>query len=297
MNIVLTAVTIVAALTFIAVSATMNALFLSSLGRTPLEFALLAAVSLAADLSKAVLVRAWANVAAAALLLIGVTALSLASGTGFTALMRDAAGASRKAHSESLAAIRQELREIETRLATLITSRGADIIEVELSGLRIDRRWQSSKLCVDPTSASMRQFCGDVFRLQAELAAARERDRWMTARAQKRSDLDALQSRGAGVDDDPQAQVLSGLFGVAPNLARVVLTSWTAFILELGSVIMVLLAAGPALRGWREPGMAEPSPIVPAEIPVHADRHHWQRQRRGTTFGAVTDRFGDHGGK
>lgn len=305
MTIILQVAVCFAAFLFIGVSATMNALFLSSLGRTSLEVALLAAVSVASDVSKAVLpvlivraslMRAWGNVGAAALMLIGVTALSLASGTGFTALMRDAAGATRQAHAERLAAIRQELREIGNRLAGLTSPRAADIIDVELSGLRIDRRWQSSKLCAEPTSASMRQFCTDIFRLQAELAAARERDKWIAARQQKRADLDALQSHGAGTDDDPQALVLSGLFGVAPQLARVVLTSWTAVILELGSLIMVLLAAGPALRGWREPGITEPLAPVPAEIPVHADRHHWQRQRRGTTFGATTDRIGDHGG-
>jgi hypothetical protein len=96
MNFALHAMTILAALMFIAVSAIMNALFLSSLGRTPLEVGLLAAVSLASDISKAVLpvlmvravwLRAWGNAAAAALLLMGVVALSLASGTGF-ALMR-----------------------------------------------------------------------------------------------------------------------------------------------------------------------------------------------------------------
>ena len=84
MNLMLHAMTIVAALLFIGVSATMNALFLSSLGRTSLEVGLLAAVSIASDISKAVLpvlmlrsvlLRAWGNVAAAALLLLGVVAL------------------------------------------------------------------------------------------------------------------------------------------------------------------------------------------------------------------------------
>ena len=52
MNRALHALTIFAALLFLGVSATMNALFLSSLGRTMLEVGLLAAVSLASDISK-----------------------------------------------------------------------------------------------------------------------------------------------------------------------------------------------------------------------------------------------------
>jgi hypothetical protein len=50
MNFVLQGAVVVGALIFIVVSAAMNALFLSSLGRSPVEMGLLAAVSLAADL-------------------------------------------------------------------------------------------------------------------------------------------------------------------------------------------------------------------------------------------------------
>lgn len=192
MNFVLQTMTIIAALLFIGVSATMNALFLSSLGRTPLEIGLLAAVSLASDISKAVLpvliaravlLRAWVNVGVASIMLVGVTALSLASGTGFAALMRDTVTATRGAHAEQISAVRQELREIETRLAALVAPRSTDVIDVELAGLRVDRRWQLSRSCAQPNSAATRQFCAEAFRLQAELAESRERDRWKIGRA------------------------------------------------------------------------------------------------------------------
>ena len=91
--------------------------------------------------------------------------------------------------------------------------------------------------------------------------------------------------------------MLGSFLGLDAKLARIVLTSWTAVILELGSVIMVLLAAGPALGGWRERGRTKPTPLVPAELPVQPDRHHWQRQRSGVTFGATTGRVGHHVGK
>ena len=306
MNLMLHAMTIVAALLFIGVSATMNALFLSSLGRSALEVGLLAAVSIASDISKAVLpvlmlrsvlLRAWGNVAAAALLLLGVVALSLASGTGFAALMRDATTSARGAHSEQIAATRQELREIDARLAALAGSRGAPIIEADIAALHIDRRWQASKFCAEPNSATARQFCREVLRLQAELAASHDRDDLTAARQTRRHALQVLQATGSSTEDDPQALVLGNLLGLNTNLARIVLTSWTAVIMELGSVIMVLLAAGPALGGWRERGRTEPAPLVPAELPVQPDRHHWQRQRSGMTFGAATGRVGHHVGK
>jgi hypothetical protein len=274
MNLMLHAMTIVAALLFIGVSATMNALFLSSLGRTMLEVGLLAAVSIASDISKAVLpvlmvrsvlLRAWGNAAAAALLLLGVVALSLASGTGFAALMRDASTSARGAHSEQIAAARQELREIDARLSGLASSRGAPIIEAEIAALHVDRRWQTSKFCAEPNSATVRQFCREALRLQAELAASHDRDDLTAARQTMRRALEALQATGSSTTDDPQALVLGSLLGLDAKLARIVLTSWTAVILELGSVIMVLLAAGPALSGWRERRRTKPAPLVPAE--------------------------------
>jgi len=312
MNAVLQGLTIIAALLFLGVSATMNALFLSSLGRSSLEIALLGAVSLAGDMSKAVLpvlmvravsLRAWGNAAAATLLLVGVTILSLASGTGFSALMRDAATATRGAHSERIASIRQELREIETRLAAMTGTRGAEIIDADLAALHIDRRWQASNFCAEANSVATRQFCGEVLRLQAELAAARDRDRLTIKRQTTRRSLEALQAQGASTDDDPQALVLGRILGLDAKAARVVLTSWMAVILELGSVIMLLLAAGPALGGWRARGIPEasplvqPSPLIPAELPVQPDRLHWRRQRAGMTFGGTTGRIESHVGK
>ena len=60
---------------------------------------------------------------------------------------------------------------------------------------------------------------------------------------------------------------------------------------------MVLLAAGSILRRWAEPGIPEPTPLVPAELPVQPDRHHWRRQRNGMTFGATTGGIESHVGK
>ena len=66
-----------AAALFIAVSATMNSLFLGSLGRTPLEAGLFAAVSIAADLAKAVLPVALLAALARRLLLTALAAAAL----------------------------------------------------------------------------------------------------------------------------------------------------------------------------------------------------------------------------
>jgi hypothetical protein len=294
-----------AALLFIVVSAGMNAAFLSSLGRTPLEAGMLGAVSVASDAAKVALpvvlmralaLRVWVHAGAAALMLIAVIGLSLASGTGFAASTRSRVVSEREMHTGRIAARQRELAELEQRGKTLVPARPEAVIEAELTGKRVDRQWQVTTGCTSPTTAAARLYCSDVFRLRTELETAKARTALGIERHKLTSALEVLQRSTAGGESDPQALVLAGLFGLEPGLARVVLTSWTAVILELGSVIMVLLAAGPAIRGWCEPGMSEPAPLVPAELPVQADRQYWRRQRSGMGFGAMSDRVEDHVG-
>ncbi len=283
-----------AALLFIGVSAAMNALFLSSLGRTALEAGLLASVSIAADMTKAALpvvlaraiaLRAWGEVGAAALMLACVTALSLVSGTGFAALTREAASDARIAHAEQVTARRGELQRIEARLSAIGTVRGADGLNLELSAVMSDRRWQSTNGCALPASAALRAFCAEILKLKLTLAQALERDRLDDERRTARASLDMLLAGSTGSDADPQASAIAALLGTDRAWPRVVIASSVTVILELGSVLLVLLLAGSALRGARQREPAVSAPFVAAEVPSQPDRSFWLRQH-GAAFTA-----------
>jgi len=306
MSVLIRVLVLGAALLFIAVSGAMNAHFLSSLGRTPLEAGMLGAVSIASDAAKVALpvvmmralaLRAWVHAFAAALMLVAVVGLSLASGTGFAASTRSSIVSEREAHAGRIAARQRDLADLEQRMKTLAPSRPEAVIEAELTGKRVDRQWQATTGCTSPTTQAARVFCSEVFRLRTELETAKARTVLASQRREAAIALEAMQRGAPSGESDPQAAVIAELFGVDRKLPRVVLASWTAVILELGSVIMVLLAAGPAIGGWREPGIPESAPPVPAEIPVQPDRLHWRRQRSGMTFGTTTGRIGDHGGE
>ena len=294
MNTILQAAVVIAALLFIAVSATMNALFLSSLGRTPFESTLFATVSVAGDIAKtvlpvlilrAVLLRAWATCAAAGAMLAVVVALSLASGTGFTALTRGSVTAAREAQTNLLSTRKQDLLEAETRMVALSAARPVSVVEGELSATRVDRRWQWSKSCADINSMSIQKFCAEVFKLRTELATGNERDGLDVRRQELRASIQSLGQAGAGTESDPQASAIAALLGVDRSLPRLVLTTSIAVVLELGSIVLVLLAAGPTLRGWYEPGQ-QPKPVtVLAKMPEQADRNHWKRQRELAKLG------------
>ena len=291
-----------AALVFVGVSAIMNALFLSSLGRTGIEIGLLAAISVAFDITKAalpvllvraVMLRAWGYVTATTLLLVLVVLVSLASGAGFSASTRGAVTAGREARAEQLEVRKKLLRELEEQLNGVKYARPTAVIEAELKRLAVEYRSTNSQPCTPPVAATHRAHCKDVHRLEVELATARARDNIYTDRRSTLSYIGELQASGETMESDPQAGALAELTGIDQKRLRVLLTLSIAVLLELGSAVLVLLAAGPMLRGWKEPGVQTEPERTLATPPVQADRIHWHRQRGKEPVGVIKRGGGD----
>lgn len=288
MTLALRAAVLSAAFLFIVVSAAMNATFLSSLGRSTFESCLFAVVSIAADIAKAVLpvlivraiaLRAWGQCATASVMISVVVALSLASGTGFTALTRGTVVAERETQTMHLVTQKQDLVEAEARIAALPPARPVSIIEAELNGTRVDPRWSWSKSCADIRSPAIQKFCAEVSRLRTELATATARDSLTARRQGLRDGIRALGQAGAGTESDPQASAIAALLGIDRSLPRLVMTSSIAVVLELGSIFLILLAAGPTLRDQvAPPGPSKPVTLSP-EIPNPEQRAYWQKRR------------------
>lgn len=278
-----------AAALFIALSATMNALFLSSLGRTTTEASILAMLSVAADVTKAVLpvvvlraivLRAWGQLAAASLMLGIVVALSLASGIGFAALTRGAATAARQADADVRSRTQLQIRDLDARLEQWPHGRTVGVLDVELARTMLNRLWTSSNSCSVVTGATVRQFCGEVLRLKSERAAAHDRSALMTERS-------ALSARLADMlpgasESDPQAAALADVLGIDMSRLRRGLSVALAVTVELGSLILVLLLSGPALLRWRDP--ERPSEPRTASLPHSKDVSQWHRRRNQSRF-------------
>jgi hypothetical protein len=286
-----------AAVVFIALSATMNALFLSSLGRTTSEASILAALSVAADVTKAVLpvvvvraivLRAWGQVAGASLMLAIVIALSLASGIGFAALTRGAATAARQADTEARSSAQRQLRDIDARLDHLPHGRTVGLLDVEIARTTLERFWTSSNSCTAVATVAVRQFCADVLRLKSERAAAQDRTALMAERSTLAAQLASLSS-GAG-ESDPQAAAVADVLGIDTSRLRRGLSVALAVTIELGSVILVLLLNGSALLRWRD--AERPSEPSAVSLPHSKDVSQWHRRRspaRSTLNGSATD--------
>lgn len=280
---------LLAAVLFIGISASMNALFLSSFGRSPIETGLLTAVSIAGDVVKAVLPvvlartiaqRAWGQTSLCGVMLAVAIAMSVASGLGFAAGLRSEAVTVREGASAVLKAREADLADIEQRLAALSPARTVPAITTDIDAAKFDRAWAASKACTQATGLAMRQFCERVVRLRGELAAATERDRYHADRRMLREAIGELRKSGSAADADPQASALAELLGTDRKTPRMLVTTAMALVLELGSIVLILLAAGSALRGWHEPGREPRVPEEPVVVPASADRTHWHRQRQ-----------------
>jgi hypothetical protein len=158
---------------------------------------------------------------------------------------------------------------------------------------------------VNTTAAE--KFCAGVFKLRANLATASEHDRLTAKRSDTRARIETLQSAGANTDSDPQSTVIAALFNVDKSTPRLVLTTALAVVLELGSVILILLIAGPALLGWQnhhnrapdasqKPKLVPPKIVNPVTIPVRS-RHPLNLlglQLRRNKPSLAADRGDDH---
>lgn len=275
------------ALVFVGVSATMNALFLSSLGRTGIEAALLCSLSIAADATKLALPvvllrgiakRAWSEVAGAGLMLAAVVALSLASGLGFAAMTRAGTAARQTVHADQLAALMRDEHRLEQRLSLSSNARSKSVTEAEIALLKLDRLWAATKFCTEIRAAAQRTYCEGLLRLNAELAAAEDRSGIEQERARLSTRIEALRDQAVASDADPQAGAVAALLGIEPGRARVIVVSSLSVILELGSVLLVALAAGRMAWGDRR-AVCDAPPFTAAQVPSHTDRSYWQRSR------------------
>jgi hypothetical protein len=288
------AIALLAAALFMAVSGTTNGLFLASLGRTPLEAMLYAATSIAADLAKLVLPvfiawawmrKRWWIVSSAIVVLAVLIAFSITSGIGFAALTRGSVIAERVAVDQRAAGLEKDLVGIELSRSALVGVRPASVVEEELRALLSDRSWALSAQCAEPKSTTQREFCGSQFRLRAVLATAKEAERLQAESLKLRAELAKLSAIGQGGAPDPQLAAIADLLRADPQTVRLGLVVGLAFVLELGAVALILIAASMQHEMLRRQDtanvVAEPAKLKQQEasVPLPAKARQWVKRQ------------------
>lgn len=242
-----------AALVFMAASAAMNWVFLSSLGKSHLEAQIFGAVSIAIDVFKSLLpvFIGWALINGKrvfAFVASGVFALlfcfSLMSAIGFAAGNRGAVTGGREVIALRYQAAVRDVAEVEARLKAVPPARPETVIVEALRASEQDKRWSSSKSCTEATALESRTFCETYFKTKGELAAALEIGR-LDARLQPlKQEVARLQGIGAMEESDVQASLLSRMTGVGVSTAQMALVMFVAVLVEIGAALGLYLAIG-----------------------------------------------------
>jgi hypothetical protein len=242
---------LLAALIFIAASAMTNFVFASSLGKTPLEGYILGAVSVAADMFKAILpliivhafrttrygVMLWG-----AVLFVVVLVFSFTSALGLIASNRSGVVGARAVSAERGVQIARELAGIETLHTGLPVHRAVAIIEEVTTGLKQDKRWTGTRGCMAiGAGAEARTYCETYAALRVELAAAREAGRLDQSSFELKKELRALNELTNGSDADPQVKLISSLIGHERGATERLLIFLCATLIELGAALSLFL--------------------------------------------------------
>jgi hypothetical protein len=149
------------------------------------------------------------------------------------------AAAAREKYQSALA----EKKALESDLAALARVRTESAIEAELARLRFDARYKRSKDCTDVTVTDSRALCSDIVTLEGEKANALQIDRLKKKIEGADSRLRGLDVAAALRSADPQAEQLAALTGASPDQIRLWMAIILSVMIELGSSLLLDVAA------------------------------------------------------
>ncbi|MBN9260942.1 MAG: hypothetical protein J0I57_07490 [Hyphomicrobium sp.] len=261
MRTLLTGAAVLAALIMIAVSTSMNFLFMRQLANDPIDGLVLGGASASADILKACL--PWFIALAAArrryvfalvggVVFAGFSIFSLMSSLGFAAEMRSGLVEARVAQSRQLDEKMRALAAIDAQLQRMGVLRLTAEVERDMAIAEQDRRWTSSGQCTDATVPASRAFCAEHVRLVGEREVISKAAELQARRNALVVAIAELRQAGADGADDPQAAVIAKLLSQDEGGVRTALIVAAALLVEVGSGLGLWLALGHSPRTARD---------------------------------------------
>lgn len=234
----------IASLILLCVSAAMNWQYGYSLGETEFNAHVLGAASIAADCMKALLPffifaawrnRSWSQALGGTALWAVCILYALTSAIGFASTNRSDTTGARAMQAERYEDLRAQLGRVTDQQKWLEKHRSVGMIEAESEAAKQNYRWTSSEGCTNATVTPSRDFCENYHKLQAELAAAKKDDALQKQADVIRGRLGEMNGRAAAKAADPQASIISLLFGLDIKQVELGLTILITLLVELGS--------------------------------------------------------------
>lgn len=245
-----------AAVVLIAASAAMNAEFWSGQGETERAAMILAAVSIATDIAKALLpiyidraiaARRFAFATVCSGAFVVFVAASLIAAVGFVAQNRSKVAGSTAAISAEHRLAKAELDDVDGKIALLPSYPPIAQLRADLESKKHHPRWRSSDGCSNATAMRSMAFCSDYKAAVGQLDAAVARARLEKRRDTLRDEVVRLTRAGATQDATPQVTMLAKLaslftpLGSASNV-EFWLVLFTAILVEAGAAFMLYAA-------------------------------------------------------
>ncbi len=244
MRLLISVIGVLASLVLLGSSASMNYLFMYSLGKTEMESHVMSAASVGADVLKASLpfFLCWAYLNGryvftllSGALFIALIGLSLLSASSFILGSRIAVSGSQDELNADYRAAQEDLRKATLTRDGLLPHRASNLIAAELASAKKHRRWISTTECTDATVSASIVFCDRVATLQAELRAAVDHARLSRNINRLKKEVDRLRGIGAGQDGDPQIGLMARVFNVERDGLTLWINGFIAIVIELGS--------------------------------------------------------------
>ena len=271
------AVGVLASLILLSVSAAMNWQFGFSLGKTEFDSHILGAASIAADVMKALMpffiFSAWRQrnypqaMGAAAVWAVCIL-YAMTSALGFAALNRSDTTGARAVQHEKYEDLRAELTRLTQQESWLEKHRPVGTVQADIDGAKQNYRWTSSEGCTNATVDKSREFCENYHKLGAELAVAKQADDIAKRLDTVRTKLAKVTANGAPAKiADPQAQMLSSIFGLDITRIDVAMTILITALVELGSSLGLYVSTSI----WRMQEIARrptPAPEQPKVVEI-----------------------------
>lgn len=264
MQIIMRSVGLLVTLGLIAVSVMMNFRFGQSLGRTEWDGLVYGMASACADGFKVILpfaiAMAWrssrllAATVGSALWLV-FTAYSMTSSLGHSAANRSEVAGGKRHEIATYQDQRRALEVKQREREQLPTFRPIATVEAELAASEQNRKWVSSKQCLDATSRDLRSFCEGHARLQGELATAKRATDLDAEVATLRGKVEGAGAQGAGQESDAQVAILRDLLGLSDERVRLALTVMVSLMVELGSGLGLFVVFGQRVQVARAENM------------------------------------------
>lgn len=246
---------VIAASALVVVSAAMNWRFGFGLGKTEFDGQVYGLASVAADCLKAIVpfliiyawkTRKWAQALAGVALGVICTGYSITSSIGFAATNRADNNGERMIRVANYKDQRAELKRLEEKLSWMPKHRPAEAVAAALAqanAQQVKLRGKPSRTVEEITDGctltnwTSRKYCANIFDLRKELAISEEAAKIDTRIRQLRTEVAKATSVAAAGKADPQADLISSIFGLRIEDTQTVLILLVSLLVEAGSAL------------------------------------------------------------